>query len=112
MTGTRPAPALACRAAPAVPGMPGPDEITLSLPRGHRLCHGSEHQAVGALAEVLVTFGQLGTGQPGELWPEVWGRTFALCAACWQITGTVATARRPCLIICDTRPRATAQSAP
>jgi hypothetical protein len=84
---------------------PGPDEITLTAPRGRHLCHDREHQAAGKLAEAMVTFGQLGTEHADALWVECWGSTYAMCADCCALTCTIATARRPCLVIHDTRPR-------
>jgi hypothetical protein len=96
---------------PARPA-PGPDEIAVAAAGGRALCHHRQHQAEGTPAEVLVTFGQLGTLYVDALWQEVWGRTVPMCAVCWQITCTVATARRPHLSVRDTRPRRVAGDRP
>jgi hypothetical protein len=105
VTGSRPAPVpLAPAAATAGPGGPGQDEITLAAPPGRCLCHAREHRKLGTLAEVIVTFGELGTGWRDALWRECWGRSFAMCGLCWEQTRTLATARLPCLVIRDTRP--------
>ena len=39
---------------------PGHDQITLTVPDGRHLCHDRQHRNLGRLAEVIVTFGQLG----------------------------------------------------
>jgi hypothetical protein len=84
---------------------PGPDQIVLAAADGRALCYERQHQAAGQLADVLVVFGQLGTLYVDALWQECWGRTLPMCGDCWQITCTVATARRPHLTVHDTRPQ-------
>jgi len=82
---------------------PGPGQITVSAAGGRAVCYNREHQAAGRAADVLVTFGQLGTTGVDALWPGIWGHTVPMCGDCWQITCTVATARRPHLAVLDTR---------
>jgi hypothetical protein len=55
----------------------------------------------GRPAEVVVTFGQLGT--PGEdfLWRECWGQSYPMCGACWHRTRRTAKRYRPGLIVID-----------
>ena len=82
---------------------PGHDEITLAIPGGRHLCSDRAHRNLGRLADVIVTFGQLGTpGTPREaFWPEVWGRTYPMCHPCWQATRQIAAKARPHLVIRD-----------
>ncbi len=55
---------------------------------------------MGVLAEVLVTFGQFGSHWNRDaFWPEVWGRTYPLCAECWLLTKDVVQHVRPQLVI-------------
>ena len=55
---------------------------------------------MGILADVLVTFGQLGSYQNRDaFWPEVWGRTYPLCDECWPATRDVVQHVRPHLVI-------------
>ena len=83
---------------------PGQDEITVATPPGRYLCHSLAHQRRGQLAEVLVTFGQLGTRwQPGALWQSCWNRTYPMCAPCWDTTRQTAQDHRPDLVIHDHR---------
>jgi hypothetical protein len=77
----------------------------LAAADGRALCYERQHQAAGQLADMLVTFGQLGTLYVDALGQECWGRTVPMCSVCWQITCTIATARRPQLTVRDTRPR-------
>ena len=90
---------------------PGPDEILLTAPGDRVLCQDREHRRQGRPAEVVVTFGRLaGPGASrrgrGALWPECWGRSFAMCTGCWERTRRLAAAARPGLAVRDTRPGA------
>ena len=80
---------------------PGRDEITLAIPDGRRLCSDRAHRDLGRLADVIVTFGQLGDPHvPREcLWRECWGRCYPMCSACWVNTRQVAQKARPSLVI-------------
>ena len=91
---------------PGPPPRPGPDEILLSAPTAGDLCSALEHRHAGRPAQVAVTLGQLGTpGQYREaVWMESWGKSYPLCQPCWEATRQVAQARRPGLVITDTRP--------
>jgi hypothetical protein len=82
---------------------PGRDEITV-LAAGRRYhCAGLELCPASRLADVVVVFGQLGCVPGVALWPRVWGKSLPMCGDCWAITRTVATARRPALVIRDRR---------
>ena len=88
---------------------PGPDEICLSAPGARAFCQDREHRSRGRPAEVVVTFGRLADPGsyrhgPGALWPECWGRSYAMCAQCWERTRRLAAAARPGLAIRDARP--------
>ena len=86
---------------------PGPDEILLTAPGPHARCQDREHRRPGRAAEVIVMFGRLaGPGSPGALWPECWGRSFAMCAGCWERTRRLVAAARPGVTVRDTRPGA------
>jgi hypothetical protein len=88
---------------PLPPGRrPGLDEIVVLAAEGRHDCAGLDLCQVGKPSEVLVIFGQLGTG-PDGLWPAVWGKSLPMCSNCWDITRTIATARRPQLVIRDQR---------
>jgi hypothetical protein len=82
---------------------PGVDEVTVIAAKGRHDCAGLELCRVGKPAEVIVFFGRLGTGPGDALWPAVWGKSLPMCGGCWDITRTVATARRPQLVIWDRR---------
>jgi hypothetical protein len=85
------------------PPVPGHDEIIVTAPDGRQVCNSREHTRLGVLAEVVVTFGELGTRwQPGAVFPDCWSRSFALCAECWQAAREVAQGRRPALVIIST----------
>jgi hypothetical protein len=85
------------------PPAPGHDEISVSVPDGRAVCNSREHARLGVLAEVVVTFGALGTSwQPDAVFQDCWGRSFAMCAECWQAAREVAQARRPALVITST----------
>jgi hypothetical protein len=87
--------------------LPAPrhDEIIVTAPDGRQVCNSREHARLGVLAEVVVTFGDLGTRwQPDAVFPDCWGRSYAMCAECWQAARQVAQARRPALVITGTTP--------
>ena len=83
--------------------VPGHDQITVSVPGGRHLCHDRAHRNAGRLADVIVTFGQLGSpGTPRQaLWPEAWGRSYPMCHPCWEATRQTAANARPHLVIRD-----------
>ncbi|HEY5990028.1 MAG TPA: hypothetical protein VIV12_27130, partial [Streptosporangiaceae bacterium] len=68
------------------------DEIVLSAADGRCLCHALTCQRAGTLAEVVVTFGRLGTGWADALWLECPGQSYLMCAGCWDQTRQVAAA--------------------
>lgn len=80
---------------------PDHDEITLTVPQGRCLCNDRAHRNLGTLAEVIVTFGQLGVpGTPRDaFWPESWGRSYPMCGQCWEPTRQIAAKARPHLVI-------------
>jgi hypothetical protein len=80
---------------------PGPDEITLTAPEGRPLCHDRAHRDLGRPAEVIVTFGQFGTPDlpRAALWRECWGRSYPMCATCWDTTRQVVQKARTHLVI-------------
>jgi hypothetical protein len=85
------------------PPAPGHDEIIVTAPDGRQVCNSREHARLGVLAEVVVTFGDLGTRwQPDAVFPDCWGRSYAMCAECWAAASQVAQARRPALVITGT----------
>jgi hypothetical protein len=47
------------------PQAPGHDEIVLTAPPGRCLCN-SQHARLNCLADLVVTFGQLGTAAEGD----------------------------------------------
>jgi hypothetical protein len=82
------------------PPVPGHDEIVVAAPPGRCLCHSRHHAALGCLADVIVTFGQLGTRWHRDaLWQDSWGRSYAMCNQCWDVTRQVVQNHRPGLII-------------
>jgi hypothetical protein len=83
---------------------PGHDQITLAAPDGPALCHDRAHRNAGTPAQMVVTFGQLGSEpwQPESLWAETWGRSYPMCQPCWDTTRQVALKTRPHLVIRDT----------
>jgi hypothetical protein len=82
------------------PPAPGHDEILVAAATGRTVCHARGHARLGVLAEVVVTFGELGTRWHRDaIWQDSWGRSFAMCPECWATTRQVAQARRPSLII-------------
>lgn len=86
------------------PTPPGHDEIVLTTPPGRCLCNSLAHRRLNCLADVVVTFGELGTAwQRDALWQRNWGQSFAVCSRCWDAIRTVAQERRPGLVIRDHR---------
>ena len=85
------------------PPAPGHDEIIVTAPGDRTPCHSREHARLGVLAEVTVTFGELGTRwQRDALWQDSWRRSYAMCGECWDTTRQVAQSARPGLVITDT----------
>jgi hypothetical protein len=83
---------------------PGADEIVLSAPDGRQVCHALGHSRLDVLAEVVVTFGELGARwQRDALWQGSWGRSFAMCSECFDTTRQVASSARPGLVVTDAR---------
>ena len=79
---------------------PGPDEIAVSAPADGGVCHSLEHARLGVLAEVVATFGQMGTRWSRDaLWEEAWGRFYPMCGECWDATRQVAQGARPGLTV-------------
>jgi hypothetical protein len=89
------------------PPAPGRDEIAVTAPAGRVVCNTLQHARLGVLADVVVTFGELGTGrwQRDSLWPDCWGQSYPLCSECCDITLQVAKGRRPALVITGTTAR-------
>jgi len=86
------------------PPHPGPDEIVLSAPAARQLCNTLQHARLGCLADVVVTFGELGTRwQRDALWQDAWGRSFPMCQECWDTARQIAQGTRPGLLITETR---------
>ena len=77
----------------------------MAAPDGRQVCHSRGHTRLGVLAEVVVTFGDLGIRwQPDAVFPDCWGRSYAMCGEYWQAAREVAQARRPALVITGTTP--------
>lgn len=67
------------------------------------MCHALSHARLGVLAEVVVTFGELGTRwQRDALWQDSWGRSYPMCGECWDTTRQIAQHARPGLVISTT----------
>jgi hypothetical protein len=83
---------------------PGPDEIVLSAPAAEELCSSLEHRRAGRQAQVVATLGPMGTADEyrAALWLEAWGKSYPMCAPCWEATRQVAQAHRPALVITST----------
>jgi hypothetical protein len=83
------------------PPAAGRDEIVVAAPDGRQVCHSRGHARLGVLAEVVVTFGELGTAawDKDALWPDSWGRSYAMCPECWDLTRQVAQRHRPGLLV-------------
>ena len=87
------------------PSAPGHDQIMVAAAGERTVCHARDHARLGVLAEVVVTFGKLGTRrQPDAVFPDCWGRSYPMCAECWQAARAVAQARRPALVVTSTSP--------
>jgi hypothetical protein len=85
------------------PPAPGHDQIIVTGTDGRQVCNSRGHARLGVLAEVVVAFGELGTRwQPGAVFQDCWGQSYALCQECWQAAREVAQARRPALTITST----------
>src|SRR5262249_20789957 len=85
------------------PPAPGLDEIAVASSPGRCLCNSREHAQLGCLANVIVTFGQLGIRYHRDaLWPECWARPDALCTECWDTARQITASRRPGLVITET----------
>ena len=82
------------------PPAPGFDEIAVAQPPGRCLCNSRDHARLGCLADVIVTFGQLGTRwQRDALWQDCWGKSYSLCHECWDAVRQIAQSRRPGLVV-------------
>src|SRR5258708_29342906 len=69
------------------PPAPGHDEIIVTAPAGRQVCHSRGHARLGVLAEVVVTFGELGTRwQPDAVFQDCWGRSYPMCSECWLVS--------------------------
>jgi hypothetical protein len=88
------------------PPAPGHDQIALTAPPARAVCNSREHARLGVLADVVVTFGALGSAawDKDAVWPDTWGHSYPMCGECWDTTRQVAQARRASLVITDTRP--------
>jgi len=88
------------------PPTPGHDQITVTTPAARSMCNTREHTRLGVLADVVVTFGTLGTAACNNdaLRPETWGRSYPMCAECWEATRQVAQRHRPGLVITGAQP--------
>ena len=88
----------------ADPPRPGPAQVVLTTPPRGLLCNDPGHRNAGRRADVLVTFGVLGGyGRRDAFWPEVWGRTYPFCQACWTQTLAVLEHARPSLSVREVR---------
>ena len=90
------------------PPLPGYDEIALATPPAPALRTNREHRRLYVLAEVAVTFGELGVAwHKDALWFRNWGQSFPLCRECFDGVMGVARRRRPGLTVIDNRGPAT-----
>jgi hypothetical protein len=80
---------------------PGFDEIALTDPPPGQLCNDRGHRNASRTADVLVTFGELGTRFRDDLWRESWHRSYPMCADCWERTRQTALKYRPSLTVRD-----------
>jgi hypothetical protein len=95
------------------PPAPGYDEITVAKPPGRSLCSNRQHRRLYVLAEVVITFGELGVAwQKDALWFHNWGKSFSLCRECFDAVIGVACRCRPGLRITGTTPPSTAGGNP
>jgi hypothetical protein len=84
---------------PALGRLPGPGEITVATPLGRPLCTTLEHRRALWRADVVVLFGPLASW--AALFPGCWGRSYPLCAQCWQDTRRLAVQHHPAVVIHD-----------
>jgi hypothetical protein len=85
------------------PPAPGHDEIIVTAPPDRTVCHSRQHARLRVLAEVVVTFGDLGTRwQPDAVFQDCWGQSYAMCGECWAAVRQVAQAHRPALHVTGT----------
>lgn len=90
--------------APTSPGRrPGRDEITVTAVGGRHLCFARKCRDLGKLADVIVIFGELGSGHGDALWKQVWNTSQAMCTDCLNLALAVITARRPHVVVHDSR---------
>jgi hypothetical protein len=68
--------------------------ITLAAPAPDEQCHALTCKRQDTKALVVVMFGVL----PG-LWKDVWGRSYPMCAPCWDRTRAFVQNSRPALVI-------------
>ena len=78
----------------------------VTAPAAPTICNSRQHARLGVLADVMVTFGQLGAAawDKDAVWPDTWGYTYPLCSECWDLTRQVAQRHRPSLVITGTTP--------
>jgi hypothetical protein len=86
---------------PGLGRIPGPGEITVATPLGRPLCTTLDHRRDHIRAEVVVLFGSPATAGGPAVFPACWGRSYPLCARCWQDTRHLAQ-QHPGLVIHDT----------
>jgi hypothetical protein len=85
----------------------GRDEIVLSMPERECPCFLPDHVIVGWRTEFIVTFGQLGTPGVDAMWPQCWGRSYAMCRYCTDQAIELVKKVRTSLVVRDlTPPRA------
>jgi hypothetical protein len=95
------------------PGPPGYDEILVTEPPAAALCSNAEHRRLYVLAEVVVTFGELGVAwQKSALWQMNWHKSFSLCGKCLGNVLEVARGLRPGLRITGTACPSTGSGGP
>jgi hypothetical protein len=80
---------------------PGPGEITVTTPLGRPLCTSLDHRRAGTRAAVIATFGAATGRARGALFVGCWGRSYALCAQCWDDTRRAAQRHHPSVPIHD-----------
>jgi hypothetical protein len=86
---------------PQPSGHPGPDEILVSAAHQGQACSDRAHRNQGRAAELLITFGELGSPGQDFLWRECWGRSYPMCGACWDRTRRTAEKFRADLVVTD-----------
>ena len=94
--------------------LPGHDEIALTVSGAPHLCNDRSHHNQGRLAQVIVTFGQLGVpGTPRDgCWPECWGRSYPMCGQCWDSVARAVRKARPGLAVTGPEDNAPASGPP